>query len=231
MQRWIVCGLGLLLTTVLWHGTATAAVGLGPYLELGGGGGRAEWDSDYDDWEITATSGAIGFALDSSPIGPQRFAYRLNVGLAAFNLIDEDGDKFFRYERAFDDVEVPVAGIAFENYFTFAAVNRPHLRWWVGPTVGLGFYGGESDRYLLDSGASGEIKANLAAFDFGAATGLNLLLGRNLVLAPTAGVRWVVLGGTGERKYYNDPVFGTFTAKEDFSAWLSMGYVNLSLLF
>lgn len=229
MRRWNVCVLGLLLGSLLWCGAA-AAVGFGPYFEGAGGGGRAEWDSDYDDWEISATAGAIGFALDSAPVGPKRFSYRLHLGLGGYTLLDEDGDKFLR-ALADDDVELTVGGVMLENVFTFAVLNKPRLRWWVGPLVGVGYYGGESDRYRLwDLGGSGEVEANLFALDFGAATGVNLPLGNRLVLAPSVGIRYVALAGEGERRYYNTS-FGTFSEEEDIAIGLFMSFFNLALFF
>lgn len=226
MRRGMICGLGLLLGLLL-YGPA-AAVEFGPYLEGAGGGGRAEWDSDLDDWEVSASSGTIGFALDSAPIGPQRFAYRLNVGIGGLTLVDEDGDKFLQWQAS-DDVELAMGGISVENFFTFALINKPRLRWWAGPLLGFGFYSGESDRYWLAGGGTGEVEARLFAFDIGGATGVNLPLGK-IILAPTAGFRYVALGGEGERRFFNT-VAGTFSEEDDFAAGLFMSFFNVAVLF
>lgn len=229
MQRWIICGSGLLLAILLVGGTAAAAR-IGPYLEGGAGGGRAEWNSDYDDWEVTASGGAIGFVFDSAPLGPKRFAYRLNLGIGGLTLVDEDGDKFLRWQTTYDDIELPLAGIYLENIFTFALINKPRLRWWAGPTVGIGYFGGESDRYWVIGGGTGEVEAHLFAFDVGGATGVNLPLGQRLILAPTVGFRYVGLAGEGERRFYNTTL-GTFTEDDDLAVGLFMSYLNVALLF
>lgn len=207
----LIAALSLFLVSI-----AAAGVGMGPYVDLSAGSGEMEWDNGGGTWDVDAGSGAIGFALDTAPMGPSRFSYRLNVGLEAQTIEDDAG------------VEMGLGGVAVENVFAFAIMNKPNLRWWAGPLVRFGFYSGETDPYY-DLGDRYETEADLFEFGIGGVTGLNIPVGKSkkLILAPSAGVRFIGIGGEGTTTNLDT---GT-SISDDLSGGVTMGFVNFALLF
>lgn len=195
---------------------AVAGVSMGPYVDLAGGSGEMEWDDAGGTWDVDAGSGAIGFALDTAPLGPSRFSYRLNVGLEAQTLEDDAG------------VEMELGGLVVENVFGFAILNKPNLRWWAGPLVRFGFYSGETDPYY-DFGDRYETEADLFEFGIGAITGLNIPVGKSkkIILAPSAGVRFIGIGGEGT--VTNLDTGTSYT--DDLSGGITTAFINFALLF
>lgn len=193
---------------------AEAKVAMGPYLELSGGSGTFEWDSDNHEFDVDSNGGAIGFALDTSPGYGSTFNDRLNIGLESQDLEDEYGDT------------LEMGGFVIENIFGFAIVRRPDFRWWAGPLVRIGFYSGETDNYY-DHGDRHKTEADLFEFGVGMATGLNLRVGPHLFIAPSAGIRFIGASGSGTVKnldlhtQYEDDLSGNITSL----------FVNFSLLF
>jgi len=194
----------------------SAGVGLGPYVDLSGGSGELEWDSGGGTWDVTAGSGAIGFVLDTAPRGSATFNYRLNVGLESQSLEDDDG------------VTMDVGGLVVENVFGFALVKKPNLRWWAGPLVRFGFYSGETDDYYV-LGDRTKTESDLFEFGIGAVTGVNIPVGKSkkLILAPSAGVRFIAISGEGTVKNLDT---GT-SVTDDLSGGISTVFVNFALLF
>jgi hypothetical protein len=182
--------------------TNVFAVAVGPYVDLSKGSGEFEYDRASTSFDIDARSGAVGFVLDTAPTNESVFNYRLNVGVARQDIEDNFGST------------LELTGLAIENVFGFALVREPGLRWWVGPLVDVGFYGGESD--------DGSIK-DVGVFELGigAATGMNFRAGRNVIIAPSIGFRLTGADGNGK-------IAGV---KEDFSAGFTTGFVNLAVLF
>ena len=200
---------------------AVAEVGIGPYIDFGSGGGELEWDDTNRSWDVLTGTAGVGFALDTAPVGPSVFNYRLNVGLESRAFEDDDND----------DNSLEMGGIGVENIFGFAVVRKPTLRWWIGPLLRVGVYGGESDDYWdISSGDRVKIDdAELVEVGIGVATGVNIPLGksRKVILAPTAGLRFVGVGG--EATYINYSA-GTRTDR-DLTGGYSTAFVNLAVLF
>ena len=164
-----------------------AGAGNGIYLEFGGGTGEFEWD-DIDTEDIDAGLASFGYALDTAPLGPGVFNYRLNVGLASQNLDFDD-----------HNVEAETAGIQVDNTFGFRIVSNDTVRWWAGPSVRVGLYGGDYDADP-DDAIDGE---DLAYFEFalGGATGVNIDLG-GVILSPS--VAWRSHGFAGSDDVVTD---------------------------
>lgn len=224
MQKFIVC---LIVALVLsFSSGAVAGVGIGPYIDLAGGSGEMEWDTygdgwanlgfNTETWDVDAGSGAIGFVLDTAPTGPSVFNYRLNVGLEAQNFEDNYG------------IEMKVGGLVVENVFGFALVRKPNLRWWIGPLVRFGYYSGETDDYF-EGGFRKKTEADLFEFGIGAVTGVNIPVGKskNVILAPSAGVRFIGVGGDGTVTNLDT---GT-SFDDDLSGGFTTAFVNFALLF
>ncbi|HAD03493.1 MAG: hypothetical protein A2091_10350 [Desulfuromonadales bacterium GWD2_61_12] len=205
---------------------AAAGVAIGPYVDLAGGGGEMEWDTNgnswdnggfsTNEWDVDAGSGAIGFVLDTAPTGPAPFNYRLNVGLEAQTLEDDFG------------IEMNLGGLVVENVFGFAIMRKPNLRWWAGPLLRFGFYSGETDTFYF-LGDRTRTEADLFELGVGAVTGVNIPIGKNkkVILAPSAGVRFIGIGGEATVKNLDTGV--EFT--DDISGGISMAFVNFALLF
>jgi hypothetical protein len=224
-KRWglFIGALVLLLGCVT---TADAEIGIGPYVDLGAGGGELEWNGPGYSWDVGVGTAAVGFALDTAPIGPAAFSYRLNVGFEGQVLEDVDNE----------DNALDLSGVTVENVFAFSVVRRPTLRWWVGPLVRFGFYSGETDEYVAPDPGVGPVtfsryrtEAELFEFGIGAATGVNIPVGkaRAMILAPTVGFRVVGVGGEGEIHNLDT---GT-VIEDDLSGSYSTVFVNFALLF
>lgn len=200
--------------------TSVAAVGIGPYVDLSSGGGELEWDYDGYDWDVNVGAAAAGFALDTAPLGPSIFNYRLNVGLEGQTLEEDD----------YEDNALEMGGITVENVFGFAVVRKPTLRWWIGPLVRFGFYSGETDIYY-DSRIGDHVKTEADLFEFGvgAATGVNIPLGksRQIILAPSAGIRFIGVSGEGEYTNYD----AGYSYEDDISGGYTSAFVNCAVLF
>lgn len=206
--------------------TAGAEIGIGPYVDLGAGGGELEWDGPGYSWDVGVGTAAVGFVLDTAPIGPAVFNYRLNVGFEGQVLEEDDNE----------DNALEMSGVTVENIFGFAVVRKPTLRWWVGPLVRFGYYAGETDDYIAPDPGVGPLtfsryrtEAELFEFGVGAATGLNIPVGkaRSMFLAPTVGFRVVGIGGEGEIHNLDT---GT-VIEDDLTGSYSTVFVNFALLF
>ena len=214
VRRWTL----VLLVAVVSAGSAgraEAVVAMGPYLDFSSGNGTFKWDSDNKDFDVDMNSGAFGFALDSSKGDQSNFSYRLNVGIERQNLKDQS------------DVNMKMGGGVLENVFAFAMIRQPEMRWWVGPLLRIGYYGGESDEYHNTDGDRCKTESNLVEFGVGVATGINLKIGPHIYLAPSAGVRFIGVAGTGTIK--NLDLHSQYD--DDFSGNLTSFFANFSLLF
>lgn len=206
---------------------AAAATGIGPYVDLGMGGGDLEWDTSGNEWSVNVTAGAIGLVVDSAPNGPETFNYRLQVGYEEQRLA----------EKEFEENTLEMAGVSVENIFGFAVMNKPTLRWWVGPLLRFGYYKGETDIYSTPSPGGAhtflryhyQAEAELYELGVGAATGVNIPLNeaRTLFIAPTAGLRVVGVSGKGELRNFDT---GTVES-DDLSGGYITYFANFALLF
>jgi hypothetical protein len=186
---------------LLMSSTNVFAVAMGPYIDLSSGSGDFEYDYSVTTSDIDTGAFAIGFALDTAPTDENSFNYRLNVGLSRENIEDSSGYTF------------ELSGLQVENVFGFSLMRKDDFRWWMGPSVGIGFYGGESE--------DGAADVNLTQFSLGGATGLNFKINENVIIAPSLGFRITGAAGTVEEGPY----------KSDFSAGFTMAFINVSILF
>jgi hypothetical protein len=210
-----ICGLLLMTAIICGCPTPARAVGIGPYVDLAGGSGEFEWDRSNIEFDVDVGTGAIGLAIDTSPTGRSNFSYRLNIGLEAQDLEDDI------------NTTMELGGLVVENVFCFGAVNQPHLRWWIGPLVRIGFYSGETDDYFDSNGDRGRTEADFFEFGLGVASGANIRVSRNLVLAPSIGIRFIGASGEGTVINYNT---GT-RDEEDLDGSFSTLFFNFALLF
>lgn len=171
--------LTLLACLLLFFALPASAARHGFFLDLAGGSGEAEWDSDTDEWDIDTGSFAIGYAFDTDPTPDQVFNLRVNVGLARLDIEDDNNDT------------LESSGIYAEAIFGFSPIRTTQTRWWIGPLVRIGYYYGEGDDF--------DVEIDFAEFAIGAATGLNIDLG-DVVLAPSIGWRVSGYAGEGERE-------------------------------
>jgi hypothetical protein len=184
----IVYILGL---TVLLFASNSFAIGLGMYVDLGGGSGEAEFDfQGAEEFDIDTNLFGIGFQLETKPLtGKRVFSYRLQVGLEARDIEIEDDE----------NVTLELGGLVINNTFAFGGNPSEKIRLWGGPQVLIGFYGGETDKEYLGD----EISFSGAAFGLGIAGGANFGVGSGkTILTTTIGVR--TLGFSGDAKWYNE---------------------------
>lgn len=214
MQKF--CCLFLAVIVILLLSTNNSfAVGLGGFIDASTGSGEAEWESNYNSWDINTNAFAFGFVLDTAPTNERTFNYRLNVGFAKQEIKDEV------------DGKIKSNGIYVENIFGFAFFKNENIRWWGGPLIRLGYYSGDADSYRVGS-TTYEAKFDFAELGIGAVTGLNFKAG-NAVLAPSIGFRVNGFGGEGtitEKSY-----FGNSSFKEDISGNSSNVFANFAVLF
>lgn len=152
--------MGFVVVSFLLLGLAgqAMAIGLGGYLEAGGGDGEFEYEY-FSDFDVDVDAGAFGFVLDTDLTDNGVFNYRLNVGLERLDLEDDFGDT------------LELGGLVVANTFGFAIVRNPDFRWWIGPQIRVGLYGGE-----LESDPSADY--GLVSFAVGGVTGINFLTGK-----------------------------------------------------
>ena len=210
MQRFAKLFVASLLVLLLWSPNSFA-VGLGVFVDGSGGSGEAEWDSDFDSWDIDSRAGAMGFVLDTAPTDECVFNYRLNVGFAKHELEDDN------------NLELKSNGVFAENIFGFALIKQQDFRWWAGPLVRVGYYSGDTDTVWTGTNTF-RVDVDYAEFGIGAVTGLNFKAG-NVVLSPSIGVRYSAYAGEGEIQ----DNFGTFT--EDIEADATNVFANFAILF
>lgn len=212
---------GNILTMVLMFSYIMAAypglaeaVSVGPYVDLAGGAGTFEWETSTAEFDVDTNSAAVGFALDTSPLGKKNFSYRLNVGFEGQELEDDYG------------VILDLGGIYMENVFCFTFLKKTNFRWWGGPLVRFGFYSGETETYYY-LGDRYRDEHDYFQFGLGFATGVNIKVGGNVVLAPSTGVRFMGAGGTAEIINLDK----NFSYQEDISGGFTNVFVNFALLF
>lgn len=106
----------ILILFIFLYSSTVFAVGIGAFLDVSGGSGEAEWESDYDSWDIDSNTVAGGFVLDTSPTNQSVFNYRLNVGIASQEIEPRN------------DVPLESTGIYVENIFGFAFSKNENFR-------------------------------------------------------------------------------------------------------
>ena len=203
------------LSFFLLSNSTAFAIGLGAFLDYSSGSGEAEWDSDYNEWDIDAKTFAGGFVLDTAPTNESFFNYRLNLGIANQVLEDDFG------------VELDSTGIYAENIFGFAIIQKNDFRWWIGPLVRVGYYSGETDTNT-DSSGTQDIDIDYAELGVGGVTGLNFKTG-NVIISPTCGIRFSGFFGEGDFNVRNS--FGSYSYSEDIEAYATTAFVNIAIMF
>jgi hypothetical protein len=199
VMKKLMLSLAVLLLLFAPAGQALA-VGLGGYLEWAGGGGEFEYEFSSD-FDVDAEAAGFGFVLDTDLSGTGDFSYRLNVGLERLDLEDDFGDT------------LELGGLVIGNTFGFTLARSPDLRWWAGPQIRLGFYGGELESDpVTDYG--------LVSLGFGAVTGVNFMTGKACI---STSLGLLATGYAGEAD-------GRFT-NEDFDGTTTTVFLNVALLF
>jgi hypothetical protein len=179
--------------------SSSLSADFGVFLE--GSSGSGEFDPDYGaEFDIDTETRSFGFVLDTATTDESGFNYRLNVGYSALTLEFGPGEEF------------DSKGIYADNIFGFALMKSETFRWWLGPSVIVGYYSGD-DSY-----------GDYSFFEFGVGivSGMNFKLG-SVILAPSIGVRWNGYAGIFEEE-------GT-SYEEDFTFNSTVGFLNLALLF
>ncbi len=203
----ITCALVL---TVLLFANNSFAIELGMYFDRGNGSGEAEFDSaGADEFDIDTDYYGVGFQFETNPLSAKGsvFSYRFQAGLERRDIEDDD-----------DNVTMELGGLVINNTFSFGGNTSKRVRFWGGPQVLVGFYGGETDKEYLGD----EISFAAAAFGLGVAGGVNFgLANGKAIITTTIGVR--VLGLSGEAEWHDE--------KEDFDGSTAEYFVSFGILF
>ncbi|MEN8142872.1 MAG: hypothetical protein ABFQ82_04670, partial [Thermodesulfobacteriota bacterium] len=120
-----------------------------------------------------------------------------------------------------------LGGIYMENVFGFTFIKKSDFRWWGGPLVRFGFYGGETETFYLGATPYKE-EHDYFQLGIGFATGVNIKVGRSVILAPSAGVRFMGAGGTVDLIDLNT---NSKVDGDDISGGVTNVFVNFALLF
>lgn len=212
MHRFARLYLAAFVILLLWSPNSFA-VGLGAYMEGAGGSGEAEWDSDYDSYDIDSKTFSAGLVLDTAPTNERVFNYRLNIGYVRQELEDEQ------------NVTIKTNGVVAENIFGFAFIRNDNFRWWGGPLVRVGYHSGDIGTVRGRDNTSVEVDFELAEFGVGGVTGLNFKAGK-VILAPSIGFRYSGYVGEG-----TTTVQGLGAYEEDFTAYTANAFANFAVLF
>ena len=213
------CLWGLTLLVALFLGVipgrAVATMSFGAHVD--GGSGSGEFEYDWINYEIDAdvTSGAVGFVLDTNPLGNSIFNYRLNAGFESQRVEFDDG------------IDLDLSGIYADNIFCFTFKHSPKLRWWGGPVIRFGFYSGETDLYIV-AGDLYEEEHDYFQFGIGFVTGVNIKAGEAVIMAPSAGIRLISAGGTVDINNLDDP---WLSFEDDIRGSFANFFLNFSMLF
>jgi hypothetical protein len=198
----------ILVLTVLLFASNSFAIGLGMYIDLGGGSGEAEYDfQGADEFDIDTNFFGVGFQLETNPLSAKKvFSYRFQAGIEAREFEDDD------------NVTMELGGLVINNTFAFGGNPSEKIRLWGGPQVLIGFYGGETDKEYLGD----EISFTGAAFGLGLAGGANFGVGSGkTILTTTIGVR--AIGFSGKSEWYNQD--------EDLNGNATEVFLSVGILF
>lgn len=214
MQKYAMVFVASFIALLLWVPNSFA-IGLGAFVDTSAGSGEAEWQSDYNSWDVDSNAVAVGFVLDTAPTDEKTFNYRLNVGFARHELEDDDG------------ITMKSNGIYAESIFGFAFIKRTDFRWWAGPLVRVGYYSGDTG---TSRSGSNTVKTDVdyAEFALGGVTGLNFRVGQ-AILAPSVGLR--ISGLAGDGTITTNDGFGSYSLDEDFEGHTTSVFANFSVLF
>ncbi|MEN8141799.1 MAG: hypothetical protein ABFR97_11320 [Thermodesulfobacteriota bacterium] len=200
-------------------GGRAQAASFGFYLDGAGGSGAYDWQYDGFEYDVDVATSAMGLVIDTDPLGYSPASLRFNIGFEAQALEDDF------------DVTLDLGGIYLESIFAFHLIKDNNFSWWAGPLVRLGYYSGETEVYYEYDGFDFypvRDEVDLFQFGIGGATGVNIVTAGGLILAPSLGVRFMSLDGTGK---VLDLDYGVSTPSEDVSGDFTTVFVNLAVLF
>jgi len=199
-----------LLLAIFLFASNSFAIGLGMYIDLGGGSGEAEFDiQETEEFDIDTSFFGLGFQLETNPLSAKSvFSYRFQAGLESRGIEIEDDD----------DATLELGGLVINNTFAFGGNPYEKIRLWGGPQLLVGFYGGETDEEYLGD----EISFSGAAFGLGVAGGANFGVGSgNTILTTTIGVR--TIGFAGKAEWY--------AWDEEFKGNATEGFISVGIFF
>lgn len=197
----------LVLAILLFTGNSFA-IGLGAYIDLGGGSGEAEYDFEgSEEFDIDTGIFGVGFQFETSPLTANKlFSYRFQAGIEGRNIEDDE------------DLTLELGGLVINNTFAFGGNVSEKIRLWGGPQVLVGFYGGESDKELEGD----KISFTGAGVGIGVAGGANFGLGSGkTILTTTIGLRSFGFAGKAE---WSDE-------EEDLTGRATEFFISVGLLF
>lgn len=209
----VVCALFIIVAA--WSANSFAA-SMGFAVDGSTGSGEAEWESDWDSWNVDTRGFGVGFVLDTGSMDDRVFNYRLNAGYGRQDIEDEE------------NVTMKSDGIYFENTFAFAFVRQPDFRWWAGPLVRVGYYYGDSDN-IRNAAETRRTEVEYGEFAAGGVTGWNFKSG-GAIFSPSIGVRFTGFAGEGKTRIRTD-AGDTFTHREDFDGFATNFFANFAVLF
>jgi len=200
----------ILVLTFLVFANNSFAIGLGLYIDLGGGSGEAEFDvQDTEEFDIDTSLFGIGFQFETNPQSAKKvFSYRFQAGLESRNIEIEDDE----------NATLELGGLVINNTFAFGGNPSEKIRLWGGPQILIGFFGGETDREYLGD----EISFSGTAIGLGVAGGANFGIGGGkTILTTTIGLR--TLGFAGKAEWY--------TWDEEFKGNATEFFISVGILF
>lgn len=123
-------------------GVNAMAIGVGGYVDVGGGGHF--YDVTTSDYTKPGDASFVnvlgGFILDTNTGGTGIFNYRMKVG----------GGAYVKYDH---EMDLKISKVDMEHTFGFGIVRKQKIRFWLGPSVGVNYQWGksESDRRYVGS--------------------------------------------------------------------------------
>lgn len=171
----------MLVAVLLFAANGAFAWGIGGYVDFGAG--SADMDvkvegEPTESWKPDIKSNwGLGVTLDSAPMTSDLFSYRLDFGYEAMTLEEDDDDMDFQ-------------GVSIDSTFCFTISSSADMRFWVGPTLKLG--------YIKDAEGSEYPDISLYSFGIGAALGANFPVGNNFIVSPVIGARYNGYSGTAD---------------------------------
>ncbi len=184
------------------------AIGLGAYLQ--GGGGSSEWEADdlggSFDFETDSGHAGLGVVFDTNLSEDRLMNYRVQLG----------------YERAVHDPDnhwgdIRMDSVVLDQDVGFGFYRTPRMRFWAGPEVRLSYSKG-SPKHRDD------YEFRLWGFGIGPVAGMNFNISSAFSICVKAGL--LAIGYGGELKDDSDTI-----DDEDYAVSESLAFVNVSFMF
>lgn len=185
----------MLVAAMLFAAKGALALGVGGYVDFGAGSADIDVEDVDENWkpDITSNWGA-GITLDTAPMTTDLFSYRLDFGYEAMTLDDDSDD---------ESEKMDFQGVSIDNTFAFTIMSNADMRFWIGPTIKLG--------YISDNEGSEYPDISMYTFGIGAALGANFPVGNNIIISPVIGARYSGISGTAEMDDVDIDLTGTAT--------------------